>query len=656
MNTELRILPLTPALEERIHRIYSLNIDTFLIPSPFIRDARLEKDYGHSYVWEEEGEILGYLLVYSDPGRTRFHLYKQVTSPFGRGKGIGSAFIHRLAEHVAPDALLYLYIWEKHQEAMMFFEKKGFTTEDRIVYRGLTFHYMEVRAGDIVREEEDAGKRPVVAEDLGKTRHDARKTLRLLSEMVDRLNPENCNKIIEDINRETTALINMLNDYRDAHEYIHEVNVKTLIIERILPFIEMSPVRCEVRFIVKGRVSEAYGHYLDIGRAMVNLVSNALDAIRERGRPGRISISLAEKGQSIVLEFRDNGIGIDPLRLERREDGLPRFVGITTKAGGVGIQPGQGIGTRQIFAAFGSDNIDIKSAPGRGTVWTIRLTKRPPGDIRVLRSLEFRYREYRELMDPVLPEPPVDRIRMATFIWHLRKLEILSWDLIMQFAKYHNIREIYRLTLAYRFGFKEFQVLVAEFARLRIDHPEIREWLLDVLGTMKRDEGFVDANADIREYGAIMLKSYGQASDRTVIFTLDPETGRFLATDRKLAEHVDFVSYLGRNRDQLVRGELCGDLNDMQRPISLGVWSVRSREDALAKTAQVREAGCKLREIGLKPEKKIALYQTTYVDSPVDLNSYLTTTLRELCETTDDRLERFLADTDDEIPPFMITD
>ncbi len=655
MSRDTHIVHLTPELEDRIRRIYSLNIDSFIIPSPFIRDGDLEKDYDHSYVWQEEGEILGYLLVFSNPGRTRFHLYKQVTSPFGRGKGIGSAFIHRLAEEVSPDATLYLIIWEKHQEAMLFFEKKGFTTEDRVIHRGLAFHYMEVRAGNVQGggEEEPPGGRTRV-EDLGKTRHDARKALRLLSEMVDRLGPDNCNRIIEDINRETTALINMLNAYRDSLEYSHEVNIKSLIIERILPFIEMSPAHCEVRFVMKGRVPEAYGHYLDIGRALVNLVSNALDAIREAGRPGRISITLEEKESSILLTFRDNGVGIDPGRLKKGEDGIPLFVGRTTKTGGAA--PGQGIGTRQIFAVFGADAIDVKSSPGRGTVWSIRLARRPPGDLLALQGLETRYREYRDLMDPVLPAPPVDRVRMATFIWHLRKLEILSWDLILQFAKYHNVREIYRSVLAHRFGRKDREALAAEISRLKVDHPVIRGWLLDVLTTLRRDEEFVLQNANFRDFGGVMLKSYGQAGDRTVVFTLDPESGMFFATDRKLAEHVDFAPYLGRERDELLRGEHSGDVNDPARPITLGVWSIRNGMDAEEKIALVRRGACKLAELGLKADKKIAFYQTTYVSSPLDINSYITTTLGELCGLPEDRLRKFLADTDEDIPAFVVTD
>ena len=31
-----------------------------------------------------------------------------------------------------------------------------------------------------------------------------------------------------------------------------------------------------------------------------------------------------------------------------------------------------------------------------------------------------------------------------------------------------------------------------------------------------------------------------------MIFTLDPESGEFFATDRKFAEHLDFVPYLKR--------------------------------------------------------------------------------------------------------------
>ncbi|OPZ56053.1 MAG: hypothetical protein BWY88_01353 [Synergistetes bacterium ADurb.Bin520] len=78
--------------------------------------------------------------------------------------------------------------------------------------------------------------------------------------------------------------------------------------------------------------------------------------------------------------------------------------------------------------------------------------------------------------------------------------------------------------------------------------------------------------------------------------------------------------------------------------------------DAEEKIALVRRGACKLAELGLKADKKIAFYQTTYVSSPLDINSYITTTLGELCGLPEDRLRKFLADTDEDIPAFVVTD
>jgi predicted GNAT family acetyltransferase len=104
---------LTKDDQAKIDKIPFLNIDSILIPSPYIKDKELDIDYDHSYVWDEEGEFLGYILVYSNKEKNKFLVYKQVTSPFGRGKGIGSAFIRKLAQDVSPDSYIYLFVWEK---------------------------------------------------------------------------------------------------------------------------------------------------------------------------------------------------------------------------------------------------------------------------------------------------------------------------------------------------------------------------------------------------------------------------------------------------------------------------------------------------------------------------------------------------------------
>ena len=663
------IRKLTPALEDRILRNHSLNIDTFIIPSPYIKDEELEKDYEHSYVWEEEGEILGYLLVYSNPQRDRFHLYKQVTSPFGRGKGIGSAFIRRLSSEVRSDALLYLFVWEKQQEAMLFFAKKGFSVLDRIVYRGLVFIHMVCRAADLKESEGGEETSTSFAEELGKTRHDARKTIRLLSDMVDRLSVDNCHKIIEDINRETTALINMLNAYRDSVERFHAVNIKALLLERILPFIELSPVPCEVDLIVKGRIPEAYGPYLDYGRALINLASNALDAIKEAGRRGRITIELKEEKDDILLTFADNGVGIEPERLAFGEDGLPRFVGRTTKgqppsASGPLPQtpalqltypiqeerpsPGQGIGTRQIFAVFGKENIRVESRLGKGTRWKIRLPKKPAGDSSFLKEYELRYREFTELTEQLDQELVPSRRVLGPFIWRLRKMEVFLWDLILHFSRYHNIREIFRTFLSFQQGYMTGEGLREYVQALRSDHPEFAQWLFDIAVRVREDQEYVETHAPFEEYSGILFKSYGQATDRTVIFTMDPATGRFMATDRKLAEHLDFVPYLKKSREDLLRGEFSGDVSDPKRPLMLGVWSVLGEEDALGKVTLIRQGVRSLIRMGLKREKRLGFYSSTFVQGATDLNTYITLTLGELTDASDGELYRYLVCVEEE--------
>ena len=136
------IIQLTPQTEKRIRRNPLLNIDTFIIPSPYINDLELEKDYSFSYVCQVEGEILGYILVYSDRQKKNFHIYKLVTSPFGRSMGIGSGFIEHLARNIPENSTVYLYVWEKQTDTIEFFRNKGFSAGDQIVYRNLVYYYL----------------------------------------------------------------------------------------------------------------------------------------------------------------------------------------------------------------------------------------------------------------------------------------------------------------------------------------------------------------------------------------------------------------------------------------------------------------------------------------------------------------------------------
>jgi two-component sensor histidine kinase/predicted GNAT family acetyltransferase len=624
-----------------------------LIPTPYERDKSIEIDYGHSYVWEEEGELLGYMLVYSDAEKTKFHIYKQVTSPFGRGKGIGSAFMEKLAYDVAADAYIYLYVWEKLISSIDFFLSKGLDFEGSIVYRKMKFYLMSARVQTIRDKAEQAKTRDFSAVDeLTKVRHDAKKSLRVLFDMASMLHVDNFNKVVEDINRETTALLNTLNMYEDKIMTLHEVDIQELITDRVIPVIEVSNVPCEIRLILGSKIPHVTGSYLNFSRALINLVSNSLDAVRESGRRGIIEIKLTERDDSVVLSIQDNGIGIEESRLKTGDDMIPLFVGITTKQG----KTGEGVGTRQIFSTFGPNNILVESKAGEFTRWTISLKKITRKDAVVLAGLESRYTGFIKSTEHIAITEKSPRMQVAAFIWQLREMEIFSYDLVYLFSRYNNVRDIYRSILLYRNDKKDLQYLKTELEKCRIDSEVIKSWLLGIVRRIKRNETFISQHFDFEEYKGVLFKSYGQATGSTIIFTMDPETGRFYSTDRKLAEHMDFVPYLSAKRDHLLRGEFFGDVRKAENPMVLGVWSVATVQDLRDRLVLVRKGAQQFLEMGLKEDKRLSFYQTTFNTCDCEIDTAKTTTLGEMAALKDDELDRFIVTSESEMGGLVFAD
>jgi N-acetylglutamate synthase-like GNAT family acetyltransferase/two-component sensor histidine kinase len=648
------IYPLTPELEERIQKNPLLHIDTFIIPSPYVKDSEAVKDYDHSYVWIEEGEILGFLLVYADRQKKSFNIYKLVTSPFGRGRGIGTLFIEHLAHRVDADATVYLYLWEKQTDTLEFFQNKGFELGETTVYRNLIYYHLYAQAKEIVTDAAAQGRgRVLLNEEIGKTRHDARKTIRLLSHMVDMLSVENCGKIIEDINRETTTLVNTLNAFRDNMSSIHEVNIKDLIVERIIPYIEASSVPCTFRLSLDTDSPVVLGYYVNFGRALVNMISNSLEAISEAGHKGLITIEIQdnpERENEVVMVIGDNGLGISEEMLMTDEHGYPAFVGNTTKD----RKAGEGLGTIQIYSTFGPDNITVDSTVGEGTIWTVRFRKPIKGQDKWYARLERRYNELRRLYELYTIGPETSRTEVIAFIWQLRKMEIFLFDLILQFSKYHNIRSIFRTVLSFLMHRIDEAKLREEVEGFRCDNGQLKDWFLDMTTEIGKRLDHLHESVDVDEYRGALFKSYGQAIENVMIFTLDPETGHFLATDRKLAEHLDFVPYLGKDKETLIRGEFVGDMNNHNQPIFFGVWSIVSDEDLMKKLRIMRKGARTLMEVGIHEDKKLSFYQTTYIRHSADIDSDKTTTFGEFAELSDEQLRAFIREADDEMLDYMV--
>jgi GNAT superfamily N-acetyltransferase/two-component sensor histidine kinase len=644
---------LTAEDEKRIKRIPYLNIDTVLIPSPYVKDKTLDIDYDYSYVWDEEGELLGYFLIYSNKKRTKFHIYKVVSSPFGRGKGVGSAFIEKLVNEVDADAEVYLYVWDKLISSNEFFVSNGFQYAGSTVYRKMKFNLMASDARSI-REKIASGrdKDYSVPEELSKVRHDAKKSLKVLLDMTSIMSTNNFHKLVEDINRETTALLNTLNAFEDRIVETHQVHIKELITERVIPFIEASDVPCEVRLVLGSKIPAVIGNYMNFSRALINMVSNSLDAIAEARRDGVLEIALRDEDDAVLLAIKDNGIGMKKERLEVGPDLYPAFVGRTTKKS----KTGEGIGTRQVFSTFGPGNITVDSLFNEWTRWTIRVPKSKGQETNIQSELESRYLRLMKSTEKIGISRRSQKTQVAIFIWQLRQLEIFSFDLISQFSRFNNVRDIYRSILLYRDGREDHVFLGNELKKCRIDNEIFRTWLLDIVARIKHNESYILENVDFQEYKGILFKSYGQAIERHIIFTMDPDDGRFYASDRKLAEHMDYVPYLGRERDELLRGEFIGDVKNLESPITLGVWSATSREDLQQKLRMIRRGAGQLLEMGLNTEKRLSFYHTTYNSSDYEIDTFKTITLGEMAVMKDEELDRLIVEGEDEFSALAFVD
>lgn len=166
-------------------------------------------------------------------------------------------------------------------------------------------------------------------------------------------------KIIEENIAYSNKIINDLQDYsRELILELNEIDVKTLLKGslssiRIPQSVEIIDETCK-RHIIKVDVNK-------MKRAFVNILQNAVDAMPNGGK---IIIKSRKAKDTLVISFKDTGIGIPKEILKKI--GKPLF---TTKAKGMGF--GLAICRRIIEAHEGK--LSIKSTVGNGTTVKISL-------------------------------------------------------------------------------------------------------------------------------------------------------------------------------------------------------------------------------------------------------------------------------------------
>ena len=109
------------------------------------------------------------------------------------------------------------------------------------------------------------------------------------------------------------------------------------------------------------RLVDCYANRMN--QVFMNLLLNATRAIEERGT---ITVATVAEGDKISITITDTGIGIPPEHQQKVFD-----PGFTTK--GVGVGTGLGLATSYRIVKDHGEDIELASAPGRGTTFTIRV-------------------------------------------------------------------------------------------------------------------------------------------------------------------------------------------------------------------------------------------------------------------------------------------
>ncbi|MFM7729008.1 MAG: sensor histidine kinase, partial [Flavobacteriales bacterium] len=167
---------------------------------------------------------------------------------------------------------------------------------------------------------------------------------------------------IDTILRDLNEILSIKKDAAKSKEFVRFEDVLSTVlkglqkeIETIKPEIN-TDFRSEGLFTIKSYMTSIFA----------NLVGNAIK-YRSEERPCRISITSKETPNSVVLEFTDNGIGIDMERFGDKVFGLYKRFHMHVEGTGIGLH----LVKSQVEALNG--HILLSSRVNEGTRFTIEL-------------------------------------------------------------------------------------------------------------------------------------------------------------------------------------------------------------------------------------------------------------------------------------------
>lgn len=174
-------------------------------------------------------------------------------------------------------------------------------------------------------------------------------------------------KIEKSVKRARKITHELLGQVKQLDSQFCEVDLKVLIVETL----DLLKKEMEDKHITVGLEIDRKNNFIvsdpyQIRQVLINLLNNAVHAVKKNGS---ITLSTCEVDNEVILEIKDNGVGIPKENLSKIFD--PFF---TTKS----FEEGTGLGLFVVHKIISNLNgkMEVKSTVGKGSSFIIKLPKR----------------------------------------------------------------------------------------------------------------------------------------------------------------------------------------------------------------------------------------------------------------------------------------
>ena len=203
----------------------------------------------------------------------------------------------------------------------------------------------------------------------------------LITEDLDVLGASSLRPDLERVHGAATFLLGLINDILDISKieagrfdiYLEEIDVEHVlaeVVDVIQPLAERNGNRLVSR--LEAGLGPVRTDRLKLRQVMNNLLSNACK-FTSKGEIGLVVRREGSGGEWLVIEVSDTGVGIPPERCEMIFEAFAQADSSTTrKYGGTGL----GLTISRRFCEMLGGGIEVKSAVGEGSTFTVRILAR----------------------------------------------------------------------------------------------------------------------------------------------------------------------------------------------------------------------------------------------------------------------------------------